>query len=212
MDFKHFNTIIWDWNGTLLNDVGICIEAMNELLTAGNLPILTIDKYREVFTFPVQDYYSEIGIDFSRESFEIIGHDFMDLYFEKLPGCKLHSGVKEVLKVFRSAGIHQFILSAMEQNALEKSLFDFGIRDYFLGVYGIDNHLAAGKTDRAHQLIAHHKLNPTTTLMIGDTLHDLEVAKELNFDVLLIASGHQSTQRLTEKTPNVKNQLLDLIK
>lgn len=196
----------------MLNDVDICIEAMNELLASRNLPILTTDIYREVFTFPVQDYYSKIGIDFSRESFDIIGHDFMDLYFSKLPTCKLHSGVKDVLEMFRSIGFQQFILSAMEQNALEKSLFDFGIRDYFPGVYGIDNHLAAGKIDRAHQLIADHKLNPSTTLMIGDTLHDLEVAKELNFDAILIASGHQSTQRLTEKTPNVKNQLFDLMK
>ena len=54
-----YKYIIWDWNGTLLNDVWLCIEIMNEMLENRNLPSITYDKYREIFDFPVQRYYEK---------------------------------------------------------------------------------------------------------------------------------------------------------
>ena len=68
-DFEH---IIWDWNGTLLDDVDYCRSIINTILIKNNLPQLSFDRYREVFTFPVQDYYKEAGFDFNKVSFEII--------------------------------------------------------------------------------------------------------------------------------------------
>ena len=63
----HINTIIWNWNGTLLDDISICINAINQLLSERNLNLLTIEKYREVFTFPVIDYYKAVAFDFEKE-------------------------------------------------------------------------------------------------------------------------------------------------
>jgi len=196
MNIKPFKNIIWDWNGTLLNDVEMCIGCMNQLLKDRNLPLLNLDRYRDVFTFPVQDYYQAIGIDFNKDPFNIIGHEFMDLYFEALPKCQLFPEVKDVLKHFHMQGKKQFILSAMEHESLKKSLLDFGISQYFNGVYGIDNHLAASKMERAFQLMREGNIEPQTTILIGDTLHDLEVANNLKMDTILIAKGHQSKSRL----------------
>ena len=82
--------IVWDWNGTLLDDIDICIESMNNLLSERNLPLLYPDLYREVFTFPVRKYYSEIGFDFSKEPFSRVGLEFMELYKQNLPKSRLH--------------------------------------------------------------------------------------------------------------------------
>ena len=60
-----YESIIWDWNGTLLNDVGTAIDSINYLLKDRKLSPLTLDRYLEVFTFPVQNYYEQIG--FSRQ-------------------------------------------------------------------------------------------------------------------------------------------------
>jgi phosphoglycolate phosphatase len=66
-----FDSIIWDWNGTLLNDVEVAINSINRLLYDRNLVPLTLERYLDVFTFPVQDYYEVIGFDLINEPFEI---------------------------------------------------------------------------------------------------------------------------------------------
>lgn len=50
--FKNIKHIIWDWNGTLFDDVDICVDNINWLLKKYNLPEITKEKYREIFTFP----------------------------------------------------------------------------------------------------------------------------------------------------------------
>jgi phosphoglycolate phosphatase len=70
MQKRRIRNIIWDWNGTLLNDMVICIECMNTMLNKRSLPQLSSDHYREVFTFPVREYFLQIGFDFSTEDFE----------------------------------------------------------------------------------------------------------------------------------------------
>ncbi|NPD45697.1 MULTISPECIES: HAD family hydrolase [unclassified Lentimicrobium] len=211
MKFNRYNTVIWDWNGTLLNDVDMCIKCMNQLLRSRNIPLLTKKRYQEVFTFPVQDYYEKIGINFSKDPFNIIGHDFMDLYFEELPDCELHVDAIPALMHFQRQGKRQYILSAMEHQALVKAMKDYKIGHFFEAVYGIDNHLAAGKIDRGIQMMREYQISTKETIMFGDTLHDKEVADKLNLDIVLIANGHQDFNRLKKSKMEVYTDLNSIL-
>jgi len=159
----------------------------------------------------VKDYYTVLGFDFLKESFDEVGHAFMDLYFKDLHSCQLFSSVEPILKAMKDAGKQQFILSAMEQNALDLVLKEKQIVHYFTSVYGIDNHLAAGKYDKARQMIEAFDIDVKRTLLIGDTLHDKEVADALGCDSILVANGHCSIKRLEETNSIVINDLNELI-
>ena len=54
-------TILWDWNGTLLDDTRICIDAINILLKERGKNEINESIYRNIFTFPVRDYYARAG-------------------------------------------------------------------------------------------------------------------------------------------------------
>ena len=69
----HYRTIIWDWNGTLLDDVDISIAATNMLLEERGLPLLDKKRYQEVFDFPVKDYYARIGFGLKRKLLLVAG-------------------------------------------------------------------------------------------------------------------------------------------
>ena len=71
--YTPIETIIWDWNGTLLNDLRLCVKTINSLLEKRSLPVLTTSSYKEVFSFPVKDYYEKVGFDFSKEDFRNSG-------------------------------------------------------------------------------------------------------------------------------------------
>lgn len=188
--------IIWDWNGTLLNDTQLCVQTMNELLGKRSLPLLSIDVYKNVFSFPVRDYYQKIGFDFRLEPFEIPALEFIDRYNEQMNGCSLHQNSIKVLNYFQSIGIRQFVLSAMKQDALDECLTHHHINYFFEHVLGLDNHYAVSKTENGHRLISKLNLNPDELVLIGDTVHDFEVADELGCRCVLIANGHQSKEVL----------------
>jgi len=195
---KNYNHIIWDWNGTLFNDVELCANVMNLLLTQESLPNISIQRYKEIFTFPVIEYYKIAGHTFERNSFEVLGKQFMDEYEIRKNNCGLFAGVKELLVELESRNIKQHLLSAYEQNSLNSILKYFAISNYFQNIVGLDNIYAGGKSHLARQLALKIRSNGTVgnILLIGDTIHDYEVAKEINSDCILLSHGHQDEERL----------------
>lgn len=190
--FEDIQGIIWDWNGTLLNDAGLAVDTMNRMLDKRGLPELSMDRYKSVFTFPVKDYYEKIGFDFREEPFEIPAIEFIEVYNSLVHGCELHSDSFRVLNLFKSSGVKQYILSAMEQDVLNACLKHYQIEQFFECASGLDNFYAASKVENGHRLIKQMNLNSAELVLIGDTVHDFEVASELSCRCILIANGHQS--------------------
>jgi phosphoglycolate phosphatase len=100
----------------------------------------------------------------------------------------------------------------MKQNMLESTLKQNQIFGFFDGVAGLNDHYAVSKIERGEHLIAQHKLVKENTIIIGDTIHDFEVAEKLGIECILIANGHQSAERLKETGCAVLSQLKDLYK
>jgi phosphoglycolate phosphatase len=209
--FKHIKGIIWDWNGTLLNDAGLAVETMNEMLARRNLPELSVGQYKQVFSFPVKNYYQRIGFDFELEPFEIPALEFIVRYNELVHDCLLHTDAIPILNHFKIKDYRQFILSAMKQDTLDQCLTHFQINHFFEHVSGLGDHYANSKTENGHRLIAGLNLEPRQLLVIGDTVHDFEVASELGCSCLLVANGHQSKTVLQETGAMIIDQLSQLL-
>lgn len=203
-------TIIWDWNGTLLDDAEICREAINQMLKARNLPELNLEKYRDVFTFPVIDYYKAVGFNFDIEEWEPIAMEFINQYLAALPVCGLTPFATETLETFKKKGYRQAIISAMEHDALIKSVNELGIQPYFDFIGGIGDHYGGGKIDNARNYCMKAGLNPAKITLIGDTIHDSEVASELQCKCILVATGHQSFQKLSNTGLQVIKNLSEI--
>lgn len=203
--------IVWDWNGTLLDDVEHSIRTMNSLLSERGLDLLDYKKYRQIFEFPVINYYRKLGFDFTRESFDVVGLEFMKRYFEGMDSITLYEQAESTLRWFRSQGCRQMILSSMEQEMLEKMLKDRGISDFFEAVAGIDNHYGGGKYEAAQRLNKAIMGNSEKVYMIGDTLHDVEVGIQAGYQVLLVSYGHQDRSILLKAGVPVMENLAELV-
>lgn len=207
--------IIWDWNGTLLDDVDYCVACMNIVLKKHAIKPINQSIYKSTFTFPVKDYYSSIGFDFNKIDFEIPAMQFITEYYSGVGRVQLHNNVKETLLYFKTIGKTQFCLSAMEHSNLLKQLDEKDLEVYFDKVSGIDDHYAHSKIDKGESLISSFgKNNKNDFVLIGDTIHDYEVANHLGIDCILIDHGHQNPDRLLAVTNNVisdLNELRDLI-
>lgn len=203
-------TIIWDWNGTLLDDAEICRVAINKMLKIRHLPELSLSTYRNVFTFPVIEYYKEVGFDFTIEEWEPVAMEFINLYLNALPACGLTPYAVKTLEAFRLKGYRQAIISAMQHDALIKSVSELGIYEYFDFIGGIGDHYANSKIENARSYFKQVGLSPEKITLIGDTIHDSEVAAELGCRCILVATGHQSFERLVNTGLKVINNLSEI--
>jgi len=205
--YKH---VIWDWNGTLINDVWLVVEIMNKMLKKRNLPKIDSKKYREIFDFPVTKYYLKLGFDFSDESFEELTVEFISEYYQRFNECKLYNGAEEVLKKISDMGISQSILSASKEDVLIEKIKHYGIDKYFCRIIGLENHYAESKVERGKKWIDKLNLNPQGVLLIGDTTHDYDVSKHMGCDCLLVANGHYSYERLAKLGVDVISTLKEI--
>lgn len=196
-----YRNIVWDWNGTLLDDVQAGVDTLNDMLGRRGLPLLSLDGYKDVFGFPVVDFYKKVGFDMEKESLHEISVDFVETYDRFAGDLTLNRAVPEVLRRIKRSGRKQYILSALKENLLKQMVLDFHIGECFEHVCGSDNIYAAGKIERGKRMMEDYALCPEETLMVGDTLHDAEVAQALGFGCILYAGGHNSLRRLREKAP-----------
>jgi len=201
--------IIWDWNGTLIDDVGISLECINFLLKKNQLPSINREYYQEVFTFPVKDYYQKLGFDFDQTSFSKLADLFIHEYKKRMFDTKLYPNAKDVLEHLKQNGAKQFVISAMEVGKLKQAIENKGIFHYFDEILGLNNNYANGKMGLVEEFAKNRKemLNSSKVWMIGDTEHDFYIASELRWDSILVSQGHYSFSRLSAVSDNVVRNL-----
>jgi len=205
--YRHF---IWDWNGTLLNDAWLCVDIINSMLEERGIERVTAERYAQIFGFPLKEYCRKLGFNLERESYEELSDRFMEIYEQRRLECRLQDGARELLSEVREKEIEQSLLSAYKQDTLRELVDFFRLGEYFQAVVGVDNHYGNGKIERGRQRIAEMEHSGEDILLIGDTLHDLEVAEAMGVDCALVPSGHQHIDRLREGGGRVVESLSEV--
>lgn len=188
--------VVWDWNGTLLDDLDHCVRVINGMLAEHELGRIDRDQYRAVFEFPVRRYYERLGFDLSGERFELLARRFIDAYDRDAEACSLHDGVPSVLGSLAARGTTSSILTAARTASVESMLVHHRIAGCFSAVAGLDDHYAAGKIERGRSWLRESGLDAERLLLVGDTVHDHEVGDALGVRVVLVAAGHHAADRL----------------
>jgi len=207
---KKYKHIIWDWNGTLLDDTDFCVNIMNGMLTRRKKKSISVDYYKNIFTFPVRTYYEKVDLPVDDEQFVLLSKEFIYEYELNKLNCRLFDGVEEVLQSIASIGVSQSILSAYSQNTLYEIVSHFNLTKYFNGIKGLDNIYAGSKVEIGKQWIKELGLIKSEVILIGDTLHDKEVADKIGADCVLIANGHQDKSVLQTAGVQILDSLSEL--
>ena len=200
---------IWDFNGTILDDVETGILSVNHLLRERGLKTIdSREEYHGVFGFPIRRYYERLGFDFEREPYEVVAPLWVEQYLINVRNARMYEDVSETLERFRELGVRQIILSATELDMLKGQLIDLEIEGYFEEILGLDNIHASSKISLAEEWRRRHP--QARLLLLGDTDHDYATARALGAECVLIARGHQSEEYLKTVCPTVLGSLSQL--
>jgi len=185
------SSIIWDWNGTLLDDVAHNLRVVNGILERRGLATLSLLEYRRVFSFPIQGFYKVLGLAHEGEEYDRIAREYVSGYTADLGSCSPTAGVQELLSRLSGRGGGNYILSATNHPDLLTQVEAVGLGGRFERILGNDDIRGKSKADKAALLLREEGLAPERTLLVGDTLHDLEVADHIGVRCILYRRGHQ---------------------
>tara|TARA_B100000959_G_scaffold280244_1_gene341732 strand:- start:286 stop:951 length:666 start_codon:yes stop_codon:yes gene_type:complete len=199
--------VIWDWNGTLVDDAFLFVNLMNSYLLSHGLPTISLTDYRKHFCFPVSKYYKSLGFCLSEQEFRSLSLDFIQKYRQKMFLPSLVSGAKKIVLWLYRNKYKQFLVSAQEQSLLNQSVQHYRLVPFFGAVLGLNNNFAISKKDLLLSVVRERCTDKDVLVVIGDTLHDYEVAASVNAACCLVSYGHNSKARLQKTGAFVANNL-----
>lgn len=190
--------IIWDWNGTLLDDNHASLSALNAILSRRGLKTVSLDYYRKNFAFPVRYFYESLGVEIEREDWDALAQEYHDAYHE----CELRlaADAKDALELVKDNGVAQAVVSAMREDYLLSDMDRFGIRSYFEAVLGTNNLDGFSKLSRIRDYVALAG-ESEEYVVIGDSLHDREVADAIGAGCVFYGGGSHDPSRLSHLGP-----------
>ena len=208
-----YHNILWDWNGTLIDDAITSLNCVNDMLTEMNKPLISLEQYYTYVETPIIGFYKHILTE-DELDFPVISKSFHDSYNSRIAETFLAEGTKTTLKTLKEHGAKQYIITATKEESARTLAFQYGVGEYFDGIFGADNTLAESKVERALNFFKKNNINPRDTVFIGDTLHDLETANALGVDCILVTFGHQGKEIVENSgtiTADNLNDVLDII-
>ena len=211
MKFSDYQHIIWDWNGTILDDAWLCVESVNIALAKRGLDPMTTDYYQKTFDFPVIDFYRRLGFDLNKESFTELAVEYHGLYGHRWPECELQSGALPLLQRIADSAMNQSLLSAAPQYLIDEGLRHYQLQHFFTQTIGSQDNHAHGKIEEGKHLLKQLDVAPDRALLIGDTTHDYEVAHAIGIDCVLVLGGHHHREKLQTCPVPIYDSLDELI-
>ena len=141
-------------------------------------------------------YYQRAGV--TDEIFDDVAHAWMAEYERCMDTIPLHEDAVKTVERFQRAGLRQTVLSASEQTLLRRQLALYGLEGRFDAILGRGDIYAGSKEAIGREYLQGSGVPAEATVMIGDSLHDAEVARALGTRCILVARGHQSRETLLQ--------------
>ena len=191
-----FRNLIFDWSGTLVDDLGPVIEATNTVLGKYDLPPLDREGFRRCFRLPYREFYSEVLPNVPLEELEA---HFRPAFDEALTPVTILPHAREKLEWCAARGIRTFVLTSMDTAAFEKQMDQFGLRDLFEATYSS----VLDKREVIHQILETHALDPKETAFVGDMTHDVETARHGGVSSIAVLTGYNHPEILAAVRPDI---------
>ncbi|MFD3979790.1 HAD family hydrolase [Streptomyces griseus] len=193
--------LVWDWNGTLLDDTQAVIRATNAAFAEIELAPITLEQYREMYTIPIPRFYERfLGRLPTEAEWERMDGVFHRYYAEQRVGCGLTAGVEELLHGWQRAGRSQSLLSMYGHDQLVPVVRGYGIEPRFVRVEGRTGPSGGSKALHMERhfeaLAAVGGIAPERSVVIGDALDDAVAAAHVGARAVLYTGGSHSRSSL----------------
>ncbi len=190
--------VVWDWNGTLLDDNHAVLVGVNSVCAQYGRAAVTLEEWRAVFSRPILACYEKVlAQPLTEADWDVIDQHYHSAYRLELDTCGLAAGVPDLLHEWRDAGRTQSLLSMWFHDELVPLVGKLSLMDLFARVDGLRGYNMGGS--KAAHLIEHleaQELDPADVVLIGDVVDDAEAAAQVGAQCVLVTTGMMPRERL----------------
>ncbi|MBC7981044.1 MAG: HAD hydrolase-like protein [Armatimonadetes bacterium] len=191
-----FKNLIFDWSGTLVDDMGPVIEATNAVLGKYGIAPYDREGFRRSFRLPYRDFYEEILPGVAIEELEA---HFRPAFEDAVSLVTVLPFAREKLEWAKARGLRMFVLTSMDAVAFERQLSEFGMAGFFEKTYaGIMD-----KRELIENILETHGLRKEETAFVGDMTHDVETAKHGGISSIAVLTGYHHAEVLAGVRPDI---------
>jgi len=191
-----FRNLIFDWSGTLVDDLGPVIEATNAVLGKYGVAPLDREGFRRSFRLPYSDFYAELLPHIPLDELE---SHFRPAFDAAITPVTVLPHAREKLEWCTALGIRCFVLTSMDSTAFERQMDEFDLRKHFEATYsGV-----LDKRELIHQILTTHGLDPAETAFVGDMTHDVETARHGGVSSIAVLTGYNHAEILAAVRPDL---------
>ena len=204
--------IVWDWNGTLLDDLDVVIEALNVGLSNHEMPPIDADEYRDHFTRPIRRFYDSLfGRAITDMEWADLNKTFHDEYYARVSGAALSTDSVEALDRVESMSWSQSLLSMSPQDRLLSVVAGRGLSARFTSIQGLQSETGGLKAEHLARHLAAGGHSPRDVVVIGDTPDDAIAAQHVGAGVVMYDGGSHHLLDLHEAQAPVAHTLVDAV-
>lgn len=204
--------LVWDWNGTLFDDLGAVVAATSESFVALGHPAMTVDRYRAHFTRPIQEFYRKVlGRTLDEAEWEELDRLFHDRYRVHMRQCGLAADARAAMDRWARARRTQSVLSMWRHEELVALIEQLGIRAAFARVDGLTGESGGRKVDSLIRHLTALDLDPAEVALVGDSIDDADAAAEVGARCVLYSGGNHTRADLEATGHPVADTLLQAL-
>lgn len=204
--------LVWDWNGTVLDDFPIILRSTNESFRAAGLPEITADQYRTNIKMPIRAFYTDIlGYEPSDEQWELLDSTFHRYYVQYEKGAQLSPGLPTLLQEWADSGRTQSLLSMYHDDKLVPVVAHHGIASYFALVQGTVPPRPARKGGHLADHLRRLDVDPATVVLIGDSPDDAHAAESVGARAILYSGGFAAADSLRATGAPIVDSLAEAV-
>ncbi|MFF5053578.1 HAD family hydrolase [Micromonospora sp. NPDC000663] len=202
--------LVWDWNGTLLNDLSLVVASTNVAFASVGGPVVTPDEHRVRFRRPVADYYAEVlGQAVDAEAFARLDRIFHDAYRSGLTTCELAADARTAMASWSGS---QSLLSMWFHEELVPTVHTFGLTGHFTRVDGLRATVGGDrKADSLQAHLAELGVDGGDVVLIGDSIDDADAARAVGGRAVLYTGGFTDPARLRTSGHPVADTLTEAV-
>lgn len=205
--------IVWDWNGTLFDDVDAVLEATNEIFAGYGLGPFDLEAFCSSYTRPIWVLYERLlGRSLEAGEWERLDAAFHDSYHRLMERCGLADDARDTLAVLAAEGYRQSLLSMWRHERLGPAAERHGIAHFFIRIDGLrDGAMGGSKKASLTRHLAALGVDAADVVVVGDSVDDALAARHVGARAVLYSGGMTRRAALEEAGFPVLDRLSELV-
>lgn len=204
--------LVWDWNGTLLDDLPIVVEAVNRSIGVFGEGPIDSDGYRDHYTRPVRAFYDSLfGRKVSDDEWLRLNAAFHDAYFELAETVDLAPDAREAMELLERRGWSQSLLSMSPQDWLDRIVTRLGLTERFVRVDGLTEVTGGLKDVHLEAHLKALKVGGSVAVVVGDTPDDVAAARHVGARPVLFHGGSHHLLLLESQDVPIAETLVEAV-